>query len=137
MSTPSAAHLRPGLDPLDDPRDVAELAAALMSPRDRLLIFLVDQSLVGFLCVAVDLDHDDIAHLFTLIHEATLGTTVRGLVLAERTPRPLDLSAPIITAVIDAPPHGLHIESWVRFGESSVHDVWPDLSRRVGPDATP
>lgn len=108
-----------------------------MSPRDRLLIFLVDRSLVGFVCVAVDLDHDDMAHLFTLIHEATLGTSARGLVLAERTHRPLDLSAPIVTTVIDAPRHGLRIEAWVRFGESSVHDVWPDVSRRYDPDAAP
>lgn len=139
MSHPT--HLRPGIDPLVDPRDVADLAAALMSPRDRMLAFLVDRSLIGHLCLAVDLEHDDIAQLFALVHAATLGTEVRGLVLAERTLDPLDLSSPIVAAVIGAPRHGLRLDAWVRFTDHSVHDVWPvigaDLTSSVSPDVAP
>lgn len=124
--------LRAGIDPLVDPRDIADLAAALMSPRDRLLIFLVDRSLIGSLSVAVDLGRDRIADLFALVHHATLGTDLRGLVLAERTPWPLDLSDPIVAEVIAAPRHGLRLDAWVRFGSSSVHDVWP----LIGPEPT-
>jgi hypothetical protein len=130
MSSP--LHLRAGIDPLVDPRDIADLAAALMSPRDRLLIFLVDRSLVGSLSVAVDLGRDRIADLFALVHHATLGTDLRGLVLAERTSWPLDLSDPIVFEVIAAPRHGLRIDAWVRFGSVSAYDVWP----LVGPDAS-
>lgn len=112
-----------------------------MSPRDRLLVFLVDRHLIGQLCLAVDLQHDDIAQLFALVHAATLDTDVRGLVLAERTPDPLDLSAPIVDSVLAAPRLGLRIEAWVRFSDSAVHDIWPlvgaDLTSLVGPDATP
>ncbi len=130
MSRPTL--LRPGLDPLVDPRDVADLAAALMSPHDRMLAFLVDRFLIGDVCLAVDLEHDDIARMFTLVHAATLGTDVRGVVLVERTPDPLDLSAPIVSTVIDAPRHGLRLDAWVRFSGHSVHDIWP----LIGPDVT-
>jgi hypothetical protein len=128
----SPLRLRAGIDPLVDPRDIADLAAALMSPRDRLLIFLVDRSLVGSLTVAVDLERDRIADLFAIVHDATLGTDLRGLVLAERATSPLDLSDPIVTEVLAAPCHGLRIDAWVRFGASSAYDVWP----LVGPGAT-
>lgn len=124
--------LRAGIDPLVDPRDVADLAASLMSPRDRLLIFLVDHQLVGSLSVAVDLKHERITDLFSLVHDATIGTELRGLVLAERTPAPLDFSDPIVAEVVDAPRHGLRLDAWVRFGSSSAHDVWP----LVGSDST-
>ena len=130
MSRPTL--LRPGLDPLVDPRDVADLAAALMSPRDRMLAFLVDRLLIGYVCLAVDLEHDDIAQMFALVHAATLGTDVRGLVLAERASDPLDLSSSIVAAVIDAPRHGLRLDAWVRFGDHSAHDVWP----LIGPDVS-
>ncbi|MEY3034095.1 MAG: hypothetical protein RLZ86_717 [Actinomycetota bacterium] len=123
--------LRAGVDPLVDPRDVADLAATLMSPRDRLLIFLVDPRLVGSVSVAVDLPHESVADLFALVHEATLGTDLRGLVLAERTPQPLDLTDPIVAEVLDAPRHGLRLDAWVRFDSTSAHDVWP----LIGPDA--
>lgn len=136
MSRPTL--LRPGLDPLVDPRDVADLAAALMSPRDRMLVFLVDRSLIGYVCLAIDLEHDDIAQVFALVHAATLGTDVRGLVLAERTHDPLDLSSPIVAAVIDAPRHGLCLDAWVRFSGHSAYDVWPmigpHVTSSVGPD---
>ena len=136
MSRPT--HLRPGIDPLVDPRDIADLAAALMSPRDRMLVFLVDRFLIGHLCLAVDLEQDDIDRLFALVHAATLGTQVRGLVIAERTPDPLDLSSPIVAAMIDVPRHGVRVEAWVRFAGSSVHDIWPlvapDVTSLVGPD---
>lgn len=124
--------LRAGIDPLVDPRDVADLAASLMSHRDRLLIFLVDRRLVGSVSVAVDLERERIADLFTLVHEATIGTELRGLVLAERTSTPLDFSDPIVAEVVDAPRHGLRLDAWVRFGSSSAHDVWP----LIGADAT-
>lgn len=130
MSRPTL--LRPGLDPLVDPRDVADLATALMSPRDRMLAFLVDRSLVGYVCLAVDLERDDVAQMFSLVHTATLGTDVRGLVLAERTPDPLDLSSPTVATVIDAPRHGLRLDAWVRFSDHSVHDIWP----LIGSDIT-
>lgn len=148
MSRPT--RLRPGIDPLVDPRDIADLASQLMSPRDRLLVFLVDRTLVGHLCLAVDLDHDDIARSFALVHAATYGTDLRGLVLAERTVDPLDLSSPFVSAVIDAPRHGLRIDAWVRFtddvvhdtgydtGYDTVHDIWPivgsDVRSPNGPD---
>lgn len=124
--------LRAGIDPLVDPRDVADLAATLMSPRDRLLIFLVDSRLVGSVSIAVDLDHERVADLFSLVHEATLGTDLRGLVLAERTPQPLDLSDPVVAEVLGAPLHGLRLDAWVRFDSTSAHDVWP----LIGSDAT-
>ena len=130
MSSP--LRLRAGIDPLVDPRDIADLAAALMSPRDRLLIFLVDRSLVGSLSVAVDLERDRIADLFAIVHDATHGTDLRGLVLAERTSWPLDFSDSIVADVLAAPRHGLRIDAWVRFGASSAYDVWPLL----GSDAT-
>ena len=136
MSRPT--HLRPGLDPLVDPRDVADLAAALMSPRDRMLAFLVDRSLIGYVCLAIDPEHDDIDRLFAHVHAATFGTDLRGLVLAERTPDPLDLSSPIVATLIDTPRHGLRLDAWVRFSGHSAHDVWPligpDLTSSVGPD---
>ncbi len=124
--------LRAGVDPLVDPRDVADLAASLMSPRDRLLIFLVDHRLIGSLSVAIDPQRDRLADLFAIIHDATLDTDLSGLVMAERTPLPLDLSDPLVAEVVGAPRHGLRIEAWIRFGLSSTHDVWP----LVDPDAT-
>lgn len=136
-----STHLRPGIDPLVDPRDIAELAAALMSPRDRMLVFLVDRSLIGYLCLAVDLEHDDITHLLELVGVATRGTDVRGLVLAERTPVPLDVPSSLVDAIATASRHARRVEAWVRFDESSVHDVWPlvgpDITSLVGPDVTP
>ncbi len=124
---------RAGIDPLVDPRDIAALAAALMSPRDRLLIFLVDPHLVGSLTVAADLEHECIADLFELVHDATRDSDLRGLVLAERTSQPLDLSDPIVADVLDAPRHGLRLDAWVRFGAESAHDVWP----LIGSETTP
>lgn len=133
MSSPSPSLLRPGLDPLVDPRDVAELAAALMSPRDRLLVFLVDRSLVGHLCIAAELDVPcwSLDDLFVVIAVATRGTDLTGLVLAERTVEPLRLDPRLVAEIRGAAHHGLHVESWVRFDPRSVHDVWPI----VGTDA--
>lgn len=124
--------LRAGVDPLVDPRDVADLATSLMSPRDRLLVFLVDERLVGSVSIAVDLERESVTELFALVHDATRGSRWRGLVLAERTPRPLDLSDPIVAEVITAPRHGLRLDAFVRFSATSAHDVWP----LVGPEAT-
>lgn len=124
--------LRAGLDPLVDPRDIADLASSLMSPRDRLLVFLVDERLIGSVSVAVDPARESIAELFALVHDATRRSHVRGLVLAERTPQPLDLTDPIVTHVVDAPRHGLRLDAFVRFSSTSAHDVWP----LIGPDAT-
>lgn len=127
MSSPSSAHLRPGLDPLVDPRDVADLAAALMSPRDRLLVFLADRSLVGHLCIAAELDVSSrpLDDLFAVIAVATRNTELTGLVLAERTAEPLRLDPWLVVQVRGATRHGLRVESWVRFDSRSVHDVWP------------
>ena len=122
--------LRAGVDPLVDSRDVADLATSLMSPRDRLLVFLVDERLVGSVSIAVD--RESVTELFALVHDATRGSRWRGLVLAERTPRPLDLSDPIVAEVITAPRHGLRLDAFVRFSATSAHDVWP----LVGPEAT-
>lgn len=124
--------LRAGVDPLVDPCDIADLASTLMSPRDRLLVFLVDPHLVGSVSIAVDLERESLTELFALVHDATRGSQWRGLVLAERTPRPLDLADPIVAEVIDAPRNGLRLDAFVRFSSTSAHDVWP----LIGPEAT-
>lgn len=141
MSRPP--HLRSGIDPLVDPRDVADLAAALMSPRDRMLIFLVDRSLVGHLCVAVDLDHGVAAftHVFASVTDATRGTTLSGLVIVERTVDSLHLDPVLVSRILDAHHRGPRVEAWIRFDRQSVYDVWPligpDVTSLMGPDVAP
>lgn len=134
--------LRPGVDPLVDPRDVAHLARALMSPRDRMLVFLVDHRLVGHVCVAAELERgvEALARVLAAITEATHDTTLTGLVIAERTDDSLHLYPPLVAAILDAHQRGPRVEAWVRFDPLSVQDVWPlvgpDVTTLVGPDVT-
>ena len=105
-----------------------------MSPRDRMLLFLVDHSLVGHLCVAVECasTRSELADTLAAIVEATRGSSLTGLVIAERTESALDIEPLLVSTFLEVVELGRRVDAWVRFEPSSVHDVWP----LVGPEVS-